>query len=199
MERRKGLWWPKEDVACYEAIGFLDDLNKCLEFVPREKRKVCVQAGGNMGVWANYLSETFGEVWTIEPRLENYLCLVRNIARSNIRPIWAALGESPGTTGIWCNPANAGSARIDGHGRVPVITIDELELDACDLITLDIEGYEPFAISGAKETIDKYRPVLLIEDRGHSDKFGRDRGWSSEIQGYVVRKRLYRDVLLVHE
>ncbi len=196
MLLRDGLWWPDHDVDCHKAIGFLDDLQRCLELVPVERRKTCLQAGGNMGVWANYLAPLFVEVWTVEARLENYLCLVRNIRQPNIRPIWAALGNRPGTTGIWCDPTNAGAARVEGDGRVPVITIDELGLQDCALITLDVEGYEPFAVEGAKETIERCRPVLLIEDRGHSERFGYKGGWSHSIAGYTNRK-LGRDTVLI--
>lgn len=195
MRRIDHLWWPDHDVECHRAIGFLDDLRRALEFVPVEKRSVCLQAGGNMGVWANYLAPLFGEVWTVEPRLENYLCLVRNIAHANIRPIWAALGEKPGTTGIWCNPVNAGSPRVEGEGRVPIITIDELQI-APSFMTLDIEGYEPIAVQGAQETIARCKPVLLVEDRGHSKKYGFNVEWTADIPGYR-RKKLQRDTLLI--
>ena len=41
--------------------------------------------------------------------------------------------------------------------------IDNLNLHGCDLIQLDVEGYELNALLGAIETIKKYKPVLCIE------------------------------------
>ena len=50
-----------------------------------------------------------------------------------------------------------------GGGHVPTIVIDSLNLTGCDLIQLDIEGYEYKALLGAKNTIQKYKPVLCVE------------------------------------
>jgi hypothetical protein len=41
--------------------------------------------------------------------------------------------------------------------------IDDMHLPSCDLIQLDIEGYELFALQGAQRTIEQYRPVIMIE------------------------------------
>src|SRR5512139_75691 len=175
-----GDWFPDYDIDCAKVVYWDEDLKLALRSV--QGRKLCFQAGGNCGVWANLLVKEFEQVWTVEPVLENYLCLLRNI-RCNIKPIWAALGDKPGSTGMMVNPKNAGSGYLDGQGRIPVITIDELQLPACDFIILDIEGMEPLALQGAKETIEKYHPVIQVEDRGNTEKFGFKKEWSSEFPG----------------
>ena len=43
------------------------------------------------------------------------------------------------------------------------MTLDELNLPRVDFIKIDIEGMEMEALSGARDTINKYHPVLLIE------------------------------------
>lgn len=196
MLLRDGLWWPSHDVECHRAIFFLDDLKTTLQHVPRERRQLCLQAGGNCGVWANILSHEFAEVWTVEPIAENYACLLRNI-EPNVKPIFAALGDKAGTSGFHVNPSNMGASFSEGEGTVPVVTIDDLELPACNLMILDIEGMEPLAIEGAKRTLEKYKPVLLIEDRGHSVRYGFHKNWTAQIKGYRVLKNLKRDTLLV--
>ena len=50
-----------------------------------------------------------------------------------------------------------------GSGYTPTIVVDNLNLPGCDLIQLDVEGYELNALLGAVETIKKYKPVLCIE------------------------------------
>ncbi len=63
------------------------------------------------------------------------------------------------------------------------MAIDGLALPRVDLIKVDIEGMEMEALEGARVTIEKSRPILLVE----SIKAGRDalRGWL-EHRGYQV-------------
>jgi hypothetical protein len=69
---------------------------------------------------------------------------------------------------------NIGGHRVarEAPGVVPVYRIDDLGLDVCDLIVLDIEGYELEALTGARETLAQHRPVVMLEDLGHIDKHG---------------------------
>lgn len=195
IELRNGLWWPASDKHCFSVVpGQVSDLDEAMPFV--SGRSVCVQAGGNCGIWPTHLAGMFAEVWTIEANLENYLCLVRNV-RGNVKTIWAALGDKPGTSGMKVDPQNVGAHYLNGGGRIPVITIDELNLTACDLIVLDIEGMEPRALEGAKATIEKFKPVLMVEDKGLSEMFGTARGWSEAFPGYRIASRVHRDVVLV--
>jgi hypothetical protein len=41
--------------------------------------------------------------------------------------------------------------------------IDDLNLECCDLIHLDIEGYELHALMGARNTIEKHQPLIVLE------------------------------------
>ena len=45
-----------------------------------------------------------------------------------------------------------------------VIRIDDLRLNRCDLIKVDVEGMECDVLEGSRETIAKHRPVLFIEN-----------------------------------
>ena len=60
-------------------------------------------------------------------------------------------------------PNDTGGVHVSGDGIIPTIIIDNLNLPGCDLIQLDVEGYELNALLGTVETIKKYKPVLCIE------------------------------------
>jgi hypothetical protein len=93
--------------------------------------------------------------------------------------------------------ANIGGCYVDEGGKysVSTIAIDDLYLTACDLIILDIEGSEPFALEGARATIDKFKPVIMVEDRGLK---GAKKDWSHSFPGYnPLRIRTHRDTILV--
>jgi len=46
---------------------------------------------------------------------------------------------------------------------IPMITLDCLNIPGCDLIQLDVERYEYNVLVGAKNTIEKYKPVISVE------------------------------------
>ena len=51
-----------------------------------------------------------------------------------------------------------------GQQEILMITIDSLQLEACDFIKIDVEGFEYFVIKGASQTIQKYKPVIFYEE-----------------------------------
>jgi hypothetical protein len=66
---------------------------------------------------------------------------------------------------------------------IPTLLIDDLNLDRCDFIHLDIEGYEYFALQGAEQTIKKHGPIIAVEKAGHEARYGLT--WD-HIQDYLV-------------
>jgi len=67
------------------------------------------------------------------------------------------------------------------------MTIDDLGLDACDLIQLDVEGFEAKVLQGASQTITRCRPVIMVEDRGHGTRYGMQflLPWIEHTFGYI--------------
>lgn len=53
-----------------------------------------------------------------------------------------------------------------------MLRIDDWQLKSCGLIALDTEGTEFRALKGAENTINRFRPVLVVEDKGHVARFG---------------------------
>jgi hypothetical protein len=52
----------------------------------------------------------------------------------------------------------------DSDGFIPTFTIDSLNLNSCDAIQLDIENAEYDALIGAEQTINKFRPIIILEN-----------------------------------
>lgn len=166
---RDGFFWPADDAWCHKVIhSEVPDLDIALQLT--KGRTLAVQAGGNVGVWASYLASRFELVVTVEPDVTNYQCLVRNVP-GNVTYLRAGFGDKPDFVGLVNVSGNAGAHYIGGTGRTSIITIDSLDLDACDLLCLDIEGSEPAALKGAEQTIRKFRPVIMFEEKGLSERY----------------------------
>lgn len=193
-----GFVWPDGDVACRAVVfNSVGDMLPALDLC--EGRDVAVQAGGNCGVWAAWLADRFNTVVTFEPDPTNFACLRQNVP-GNVIPYEAALGAKHDLTDMVRDRKNCGAHYLKpGSGPIAVHPLDALSLRACDYLCLDVEGYEMLALIGAEETIRAHHPVIQIEDKGLSEKFGYAKGdaekWLRRF-GYKVRRRVARDVIL---
>lgn len=195
-----GDYWPASDTECHPAVmKQFHDVDVCLPLC--KEKKVVIQAGGNCGIWARHLAKHFGTVYTFEPDADNFQCLTLNATAKNIIKMQAALGTR-GHTPISLKTAasNVGAHRVGDLGNVPVIAIDELSLNHCDLMILDLEGYEYFALQGAINTIKDCQPVLMIEDKGHHRKYGIEENAMNVLlanYGYTLYEKIHRDIIMV--
>lgn len=180
----------------------LANLEAALALTPG--RKVAVQAGGNLGVFAAKLSETFEAVYTFEPDALLFPMLVANAPQENIVRIQAALGQCAsfiGTQRTTPKDTHAGVTHVAGPGIIPTLRLDALALPACDLIYLDIEGYELFALHGAEETIRRHKPTIAVEVNNCVDRYGYTRADLEAFLtslGYVERAHVHADHIWTH-
>lgn len=142
------------------------------------KGDVVLDCGANIGVYTRKaLNAGASLVVAIEPAPENIECLRRNF-RQEIEARRVIVYPK----GVWdkddfltlnVDPQNsaADSFLIQRQGaqaveKVPLTTIDklaaELNLERVDYIKMDIEGAEPNAITGARQTITKHHPRLAL-------------------------------------
>lgn len=204
ITRVNGLYWPVVDRHCRSVVfGSEEDMIPALGL--SERRGVAVQAGGNCGLWPIWLAARYRRVFTFEPDPVNFHCLDNNVPLNVTR--WrAALGESPGRVSIVPEDmTNCGAHYVQDGDEVPMIAVDSLNLKACDFLCLDIEGYELLALRGARNTIEKFKPTIQIEDKGLSTKYQADgkpiqkgdaERWLASEFGYEVKHRIKRDVVL---
>lgn len=59
---------------------------------------------------------------------------------------------------------NSGTARVSNWGRsIKLTTLDSFKFNNVTFIKIDVEGHELNVLRGAMETINKYKPDILIE------------------------------------
>lgn len=155
------------------------------------RRAVAVQAGGHVGPVPVGLSKLFARVYTWEPELRNFQCLVANTyGVDGIYPARGFLGDARGCLTLAVHQKGSGGHGTlpDTPGPVPVYRIDDLGLDACDAICLDTEGFDLFALMGAKDTLSRHRPLVIAEENKAMLRYGRkpgDMAWFLERRGYA--------------
>lgn len=204
----RGLVWPEFDIDCARVIFDMErDLEEVWTYIGPDGFTNCVQAGGNCGIWPRALAKRFKTVYTAEPHPLNFVALTANTAgMPNVVRFQCAFGYERGMIKMALAEhelANCGAFFVESGGYIPTLRIDDLALRECGLIYLDIEGMEQKALEGAMETIARCRPVIVIEDKGLSEKYGTAKGdcetWLAYVFRYSVAKRINRDVILVPE
>lgn len=166
--KRGDYYYPITDNTMYKYL-FENDRQTEPERISKycSNKRVCLQAGGNVGLYPIWFSRIFEQVITVEPEETNYECLKLNTKDYlNIFTKNAALGNENRKVGINISEGNSGGHNLGLNvkdGNIQMVRIDDLNLQNIDLIALDIEGFEEEALKGALETIKKYKPVICVE------------------------------------
>lgn len=170
-------------------------------------RTAAVQAGGNLGIFPKRLAQEFQTVYTFEPDPTIFPLLCYNAPERNIVKLQAAVGERAGLVGVvnrrrtdGLKPNHEGTTHVSGNGVLPVLRIDDLGLEVCELLVLDTEGYELFALRGALQMIDACRPIVMVEVNQNIGFFGISREDVHELlrsKGYKQAHARYSDFIYV--
>jgi len=160
-----------------------------------------IDGGANQGAFTVLFGQRAGldgAVYAFEPQRLTYQVLCGNVALNslaNVFTIQAALGAEGGSAVIPILdprlPYHSGGITVSEEPasdalpreRVPVLTIDSLDLPRLDLLKLDVEGHERAVLRGARGTIENKRPVLYVEN----DKPQHFLGLISDIQAFGYR------------
>ena len=111
------------------------------------------------------------KIYAIEPDRRNYKKLSKYVSESDLTvevvPINAAVYSSDGDgcfTGSGNRNSSISSTASHEHKEesVSLVKIDSVADCEIDYVKYDVEGAELEAIIGSRETIEKYRPDLLI-------------------------------------
>jgi len=134
--------------------------------------RVAVQAGGCLGLYPYVLAKKFAVVYTFEPTPVSFHCLVNNCQLENVFKFQAALGDHCGTTSLEVPQTHVGGTKVrdDVQGYIPILTLDSLNLSDVDLIVLDCEEYEDRVLAGAINTINRWKPVITMENATNGNK-----------------------------
>lgn len=182
MYQVHGWWFPDEDTHFAEMLGksvgkggapvYQKPVrDKSTSFV--KNKQVALDIGANVGLWSRDLCEQFAQVIAFEPVSQFRDCLIKNVPAANLDVRPCALGKHDTMIDMIITKENTGHSHVDqesmGQGKTPMHRLDSLEFDRIDYIKIDCEGYEITILEGGRETIQKHRPVVVVEQKLHLD------------------------------
>jgi FkbM family methyltransferase len=164
--RSDGLYWEIPPDFPEAEVGLLEHESRVKEFMTSHFKEngTFVDIGANVGGYSLRAASWDMKVYAFEPNPHNLALLRRNIEinRASVNVLPFALGARAGKASL--SPVGGVSRIVKEDGvEVEMRTLDSFELPGADLLKVDVEGYELEVIRGAKKTLEKYHPVVMIE------------------------------------
>lgn len=163
-----------------------------------------IDIGANVGVWSYWLSRHAKKVESFEPNPKIFNVL-KNIKIKNVNTYNIALSNKSGSVdllipkgskGFSNQGASLSSIKVQGEHKslsIQAKCLDEYNFLDVNFIKIDVEGHEHEVIEGAKETIKKCKPTMVIEMEEKHNKI------PIEDQISSVEKLGYRCCVLINE
>jgi FkbM family methyltransferase len=157
---------------------------------------VLFDVGANCGYYSIRYSDFCKQIFSFEPVANTYRILKKNIRRNSItntKLFKLGLSDSNGERIINLYNSSGNNSLFErnipkdhslkkiGTETIKLKSLDELLISGKvaipNIIKVDVEGSELNFLKGAKETITKYRPIILLE---YSENTSADAGYSRE-------------------
>lgn len=139
--------------------------------------RIAVDVGAHVGLWSYWMARDFRTVEAFEPVAINQDCWRRNLhGRQNAYLHPCALGRTPGYVSMQTTPKCSGWSYVDPDALSDDIerrSLDSYQLAGVTLLKIDCEGYEIFVLEGARATLLRDRPVVIVEQKGNATRYGR--------------------------
>lgn len=174
----------------------IDHLEAALPFV--KQWRCAVDGGAHVGTWSRYLAARFARVLAFEPAPDTYECLERNtFGLENVARIKAALGAERAAGSIvddTTRPGNTGARYVQPQrgASIEIVRLDDFGLQDLDLLKLDVEGFEAFALAGAAATLERCRPVVIVEEKQFGGRYGLEPGTALKLLGELGAREAAR-------
>jgi len=140
-------------------------------------RRVAVDVGAHVGFWSYYLALTFQSVHAFEPADLFAFCFEHNVRAKNVALHRVALGEEEASVQIETVADNTGATHVvpAARGSVRMRRLDDYKIENVDLIKVDVEGYERRVLAGARDTLARCKPVVIVEQKDFASRYGDER------------------------
>ncbi|MEK6840551.1 MAG: FkbM family methyltransferase [Nanoarchaeota archaeon] len=154
--------------------------------------EVIIDIGANYGPYSFFLSKLYPEarIFAFEPAKSSYYILKRitkEFNLSNVTLLKKGLGAKEEKKDIitplqytilaYVSGKNIQKSSKDSVEEIEITTLDKFfvrnKISKIDFIKCDVEGFELEVFKGAKKTIRKFKPLILVEiEERHTKKYG---------------------------
>ena len=161
---------------------------------------IIVDAGANLGYLTVQFAKLCKKVFAFEPQsyVFNQLCanVLFNNLSEKVSTYRLALGDEESMGQLWSidkedfgdgnnfqvwnwggrgleweDSYHKSTGEVREEDKVSIVTLDSLKLKKCDIIKLDVQGYEWQLIKGGKKTIQNNLPLILLESNPERSKY----------------------------
>ncbi len=200
-ERLREIFVPAPLYMRYRLAKELKKGERELHLVPflADPKRAAIDIGANKGVWTLYLARHCRHVYAFEANPKVYRWLTRYVRLSNVTASALALSDAEGkavlrvpkyTRGYSNQHASLSPENVsENFGAVEVETkpLDALRLDDVGFIKIDVEGHELAVLRGARETLKRSKPTLVVEmEERHTKRRIEDLIAEVETYGYFA-------------
>jgi FkbM family methyltransferase len=136
-----------------------------IEHLPN--KRTFIDVGANVGIWSLPMTQYFEKVISYEPSKQNIECIKINIPKGiDLRE--KAVADFKGEAKFHQAGKNCGDGKLCREGvkssyTVPVVKLDDENLQNVDLIKIDTQGWELDVLKGMGEIIKTQQPWIMIE------------------------------------
>jgi FkbM family methyltransferase len=141
-----------------------------------DKGKTAIDVGANEGMYSYYMAKFSSNVIAFEPNTDLWGHLRRLLGR-DFHLEAAALSGTSSKAMLRVDRSNTGVSTIEERNALSCVkdkqalvsrvvetrTLDSFHFTNISMIKIDVEGHEEAVIEGARDTIQRNRPVLIIE------------------------------------
>jgi len=154
------------------------------------RKRTMIDIGANIGIFARPSAEQFEQVICFEPVFKNFEVLQKNLENyNNVELHNLGLGDKDQTVTFELQTLKCGHTKqVEEFVPNPefekhtgeLTTLDRFNFQSVDWIKIDVEGFENAVLEGSRDTIQRNRPWLLLEDNGQREQH---RQWLNDLCG----------------
>lgn len=151
-----------------------------------------LDVGAYIGDSTRWFTQAGFRTYAFEAQRDAFLCLLRNCPEARCYNFPVGNGERVFLDAT--SDGNLGGRSLHGisvlpDAGTPTLRIDDLDFQDVSMIKIDVEGWEPYVLEGANETIERCKPLIVCEInpqalKGHGltpeDIYKHLPGWSQE-------------------